>query len=78
MEHWRALLDFRSGFPAADVNGEELAFYLAVSADTAERRGERHIAHLHHNLFAERSTSEGAQVRRILNRHPRPKGKPCT
>lgn len=74
VEHWRALLDFRSGFSAAEVNGDELAFYLAATEDTADRRGEPRIAHLHRNLFADRSTDEGALVRRILNRHPRREG----
>ncbi|MEO1951786.1 hypothetical protein [Thioclava sp.] len=69
--HWRALLDFRSGFSAADDDGEELAFYLATTADTAELRGEPQIAHLHRHLFAGRSTREGKFVRSILNGHPR-------
>ncbi|WP_102225439.1 hypothetical protein [Acidimangrovimonas sediminis] len=71
VEHWRALRDFRSGFSAADTNGDELAFYLAMTADTAERRGEAHVARLHHHLFAGRDTFEGTLIRGILNHHPR-------
>ncbi|GGB31509.1 reverse transcriptase domain-containing protein [Allosediminivita pacifica] len=31
INHWRALRDFRSGFPAAVAHGEELAFYLETT-----------------------------------------------
>ncbi|SHK41947.1 hypothetical protein SAMN05444000_12842 [Shimia gijangensis] len=68
VEIWRALRDFRAGYPATRTDGPEISYYLETSAHVAERRNCPRASHLHWNLFAPSGTEENMAIRSLLRR----------